>query len=126
MRTRNLYAVITALSQGTIYFDLPDTTRIRSVLFSTIVSTSSVNGDFIECELCNAATCQLAVNDTQGIIAAACFGIQGTGTPASLAVYAANQVVPCDYQGRKGDRIYLNVNESGGSTWRVHCLVTFD
>lgn len=123
MQSRYLYASVTA--SGQVYFDMPNNSTIKGVLFSATNAAGS-NADYVELELSSASTNQTAVTDALNVIAIATFTTSGSGTPASLTAASLNMYCPADAPIKAGERVYLNYTESGTSTWRVRCLVWFN
>jgi hypothetical protein len=126
MRSRQIYASLTATSTGTLYFDMPDSSTIRGVNFAVTPSVAGANGDYIEAEISLSSSNQTAVNDAQAVVAAASFAALGTGTVASMAACSFNVASPANCPVKKGERVYLNVTEVGTTTWRVRAIVWFD
>lgn len=126
MRTRQLFSSITATIAGTIYFDVPDNTIVRQVVFAVTQSAGFTAADYVELEVSSSGTNQTGTQDAQAIIAIGSFCDSGGGSPANSGSVALNLAVPCNYAAKKGERIYLNATESGGSTWRTRALVYFD
>lgn len=124
MRSRQLYASITASTAGTVFFDVPNDTTIRAVTWAIFCSAAAV-GDQIYCEISASGTNQTAVSDAQGIISIASAG-NGAITGTALPVLATNFYTNCQYGIKSGERIYLNATETGGSTWIVRAIVWFD
>lgn len=126
MRSRQLYGAITSSSAGAIYFDVPNDTTIRQVVFSAYVTGGSA-ADYVAFEVSTSASNLYATADAQGVIAIGGYELVGGGSPANIAIGTFGPLVcPCAHPAKKGDRIYFNVTESGGGTWYLRALVWFD
>jgi len=125
MRSRQLYTAITATIAGTVYFDIPDNTTIRGIVFASN-PTSVSSADYLEVEVSMSATNQTAVTDAQGVLGAASFSIIGGGTPASISGFCGSFSSNAGCPVKVGTRIYLNATESGTATWRTRAIVWFD
>jgi len=125
MRSRQLYAEITATLAGTIYFDMPSDTTIRQVGWS-VVATGTSAADYLSAEVSLASSRQTNTTDAQGIIATFGAICTGGGSPANASLTGLNHICPCNLPVKRGDRIYLNGLENGGATWLTRVLVWFD
>lgn len=126
MRSRQLYAAVTTSIAGTVYFDLPSDTVIRQINLAVHTSASASAADHVVIEVSTSSSGQQYITDAQGIIAIASFEAHGGGSPGNVALTNQTDSIPAAYPGKKGDRVYLNVTESGSATWYVRCLVWFD
>ena len=125
MRSRQLYAAIQATTAGTVYFDIPENTTIRGIVF-TANPTSFSATDYLEVEVSMSATNQTAVTDAQGVLGAVSFSLIGAGTPANVAGFCGSFSSNAGCPVKAGTRIYLNATESGTATWRTRAIVWFD
>ena len=123
MRSRQLYASITATTTGTVYFDIPDNTTIRAVQWAICV-TPAANADSLLAEISMSAQNQTAVSDAQGVISGA--GCAYTITTSGAVLGALNYTTPVNVPVKAGTRIYLNATEAGTGTWSTRAIVWFD
>lgn len=126
MRSRQLYASVTATTAGAIYFDVPDNTRIHAVQFALAPTSGLASADYILAEVSLSATNQTVTNDAQGVIAcvSAEAAVIAAGTGAMCNGF--NLTCPVNLPVKKGERIYLNATESGSATWSLRAIVWFD
>lgn len=123
MQSIQIYASITATGQT--YVDLPQSGRIKGVVFCATSATAST-GDTLNLEVSLVSTNQTAVSDARSIAAICAFeNIGAGGSPANVSPATMAFYCPSDVAVKGGDRLYLNYTEAGGATWLVRALVFY-
>jgi len=124
MQTRQLRAAVTATIAGSVYFDMPAASRIRSIILSIVPTASAADLDYILAEVSLSSSQQTQVNDAQGVLAV--HGVSFDFTTSGAAWGGQTHQQLCDYAVARGQRVYLNCLESGGGTYDVRALIAFD
>lgn len=122
MNSIQIYASVTATGQT--YVDLPQSERIKGVVFCASAASYSAN-DTLNVELSTVSTNQITVSDARSVAAVAAFEVFGGGSPASVVGSPMAFYCPSDVPVKGGDRIYLNYTESGSATWTLRALVFY-
>lgn len=117
MQTRQFYTSITATGQ--LYFDMPNNSRIRGVVFAATTTSATAGADNLTMEIALQSSTQVAVNDAQNVIAVCNF-------TAGDGVGGYNFYSPADMAVKSGERVYFNYTEAGTATWVTRVIVWFD
>lgn len=126
VKTRKLYASISATSNDAAHLDVQRSGVIRMVQWCITNSTAApAAGDYVLAELSFSSTAQTATSDAVGILSMATgdsnFTTSGNGFSGLVA-----SVGPTAIPVRQGDRLYLNAVEAGSSTWLVSVIIHID
>jgi len=96
---------------------------IRAVQWSVIPVSAQASGDYVRVELSVASVGQFATNDAQGVISGVGVGFFIVTSGSSPG---CNECHLCQCDVEAGQKLYLNINENGGGTWAIRCIITVE
>lgn len=122
MHTRQLYASFSATANAAAFIDINKACRIKSIQI-TLATVLDADGEDALVEVSKVPYAQTTTNDALNVLAMAYHGIQGVGTPATIADMGVNIAIPTDIPMEAGERVYLNGVLSGTTSCIARVLL---
>lgn len=121
MYTRKLYASVTASTNDAAHIDMLRSGRLRCIQLTAAASGVASAADLLDVELSFNSTSQVTTNDANGVLAQMHCVTSLTTSGALMATCTV--AIPTDIPVKSGDRIYINVVESGTGTWKIAAVL---
>lgn len=115
---------ITASADAAAQIDITSKTTLVGIEWMVHTTTAAPSaGDYCRGQISLNSTLQ-DTNDANGHLANVGHGV-ALVTSGMAATFANGHSGPLAVTLEAGDRIYLNVKESGGASWNIHCVLHF-
>lgn len=123
MRTRLLYASVSATGDNVATYDIVSATRLVAVQWAVHFTSITASSNLVA-TLSSAAASQFATNNVPDVLSI--FVMNSNFVTSGLAQPQGNFLAPVDIALKTGDRIAIHAQETGTIVAAIYALLMFD